>query len=90
MAVGKDMLYLYGGMMEVKDREITLEVTQDALEKIADESYSPDFGARPVKRYLQRHIETEIAQLIIGGELSDGQKVIVDAKDGRLEFSVNK
>lgn len=81
---------LKGIEKRLEDREITLEVTQDALEKIADESYSPDFGARPVKRYLQRHIETEIAQLIIGGELSDGQKVIVDAKDGRLEFSVNK
>lgn len=81
---------LKGIEKRLEDREITLEVTQDALENIADESYSPDFGARPVKRYLQRHIETEIAQLIIGGELSDGQKVIVDAKDGRLEFSVNK
>jgi len=66
------------------DREITLELTDAARDHIAHEAYSPDYGARPVKRYLQKYVETEIAAKIIRGEVVDGQHVVLDAEEGRL------
>ena len=66
------------------DRRITMAVTPAAKSLIADKSYTPTLGARPVKRYLQRFVETQIGKLIIGGELSDGQTVTVGASEDEL------
>ena len=72
------------------DRNITLDVSGEAKLLIADKSYTPIYGARPVKRYLQKNFETELGKLIIKGDLEDGQKVIVSVKNDKLEFeSVN-
>ena len=60
-------------------REITLEMTQAAKELVADEAYDPAYGARPVKRYIQAHIETEIAEMIIKGDVYDGCTICIDA-----------
>jgi ATP-dependent Clp protease ATP-binding subunit ClpB len=70
------------------DRNIKMDVTEAAKGLISDKSYAPAYGARPVKRYLQRFIETEIGKLIISGELKDGDSVRIDAKDGELKISV--
>lgn len=70
----------------LEDRDIGLELTEDAVKFIASESYSPDYGARPVKRYLQKHLETEIASMIISGQVSDGQTVIADSDGEKLVF----
>jgi ATP-dependent Clp protease ATP-binding subunit ClpB len=69
------------------DRNITLSVTDAAKELIADKSYTPIYGARPVKRYLQKNFETELGRLIISGKLMDGQTAKVDAANGELIFS---
>ena len=70
-------------------RDITLEMTDAAKDDIADEAYDPNYGARPVKRYIQSHIETEIAELIIKGEVTDGCKIRIDASpDEGLDFTV--
>ena len=70
-------------------RDITLEMTDEAKNDIADEAYDPNYGARPVKRYIQSHIETEIAELIIKGEVTDGSKIRIDASpDEGLKFTV--
>lgn len=61
------------------DRHIDLKVTDEAKEYIADSSYSPEYGARPVKRYLQKELETELGKMIIKDEVHDGSTVIVDA-----------
>ena len=71
----------------LEDRNITLNVTDAAKELIADKSYTPIYGARPVKRYLQKNFETELGRLIISGKLMDGQTAKVDAADGELIFS---
>ena len=71
------------------DRRITLEVTDSAKRYIADTAYSPAYGARPVKRYLQKHVETEIARMIIKGELNEMSLVKVDASDDRLVISAD-
>ena len=70
------------------ERDIKLELTDSAKELIARESYDPHFGARPVKRYLQKQVETQIAARIIKGEIADGDTVEIRDEGGRLEFAV--
>ncbi|WP_324824360.1 ATP-dependent chaperone ClpB [Sinanaerobacter sp. ZZT-01] len=71
---------------KLSERNIQLRLSSAAKRLIALESYSPLYGARPVKRYLQRHIETGLAAKLISGEVRDGDTVIVDEKDGKLVF----
>lgn len=68
------------------DRHITLTVTDKAKEFMADSAYTPEYGARPVKRYLQKELETELGKLIIKGDVSDGAHVLVDVKGSSLEI----
>ena len=65
-----------------------MTLTEAGIKQIAEDSYSPSFGARPVKRYLQKHLETEIASLIIAGKLYDDQEVVVDSDGEKLIFEV--
>ena len=69
------------------DREMTLEMTDAAKELIAKESYDPQYGARPIKRYLQKHVENELASMIIRGDLVDGGKVTIDSDGETLIFN---
>ena len=66
------------------DRRITIEATDAARTLIAENAYDPVYGARPLKRYLQREVETRVGRLIVGGEVTDGSRVQIDAHDGRL------
>ena len=66
------------------DRHINLNVTEKAKQFIADTAYSPVYGARPVKRYLQKFVETEIGKMIIKGELPDNSTIVIDVQDGKL------
>ncbi|MGO3720728.1 ATP-dependent Clp protease ATP-binding subunit [Microbacterium gubbeenense] len=72
-------------------RAVSLEVTPAALERIADEGYQPEYGARPLRRVIQREIDDRIADLFVSGELSDGGSVRVDADDDgiRVEAAVS-
>ena len=66
------------------DRRITLEVTDDAMHVLAHEGFDPAFGARPLKRVIQREISDRAANLILGGKVGDGDTVVVDAHDGQI------
>ena len=70
------------------DREITVTLTDEAKRFIAHASYTPSYGARPVKRYLQKYVETELAAMLIRGEVSDGQSVTVGSDGEKLTFTV--
>ena len=72
----------------LEERNIKLTLTEKGLRQIADDSYSPNYGARPVKRYLQKHVETKIASMIIEGTLTGDQEVIVDSDGKDLIFNV--
>ena len=65
----------------LKEKEITLTVTDKAKEHILEKSYKKEYGARPMRRYIERHIEDKLAQLIIAGELTGGMEAIADADD---------
>ncbi|MGI6777509.1 MAG: ATP-dependent chaperone ClpB [Acetivibrionales bacterium] len=69
------------------DRRITISVTDGAKQYIAEASYSPVYGARPVKRYLQRFVETRISKMIIKGELVENGEVVIDADNNGLVFA---
>ena len=70
----------------LRDRKIDLELTEEARSFIAREAYDPVYGARPLRRYLQTHIESMLARRIIGGELPEGKRVIVDVQNDELTF----
>ena len=71
----------------LREREITLELTDAAKKFIADESYDAAYGARPVKRFLQRNIETELAGELIRGTIMDGDTVLIDTDGQKLTFT---
>lgn len=73
----------------LEERDIKLVLTDQGKKFIAGEAYDPNYGARPVKRYLQKNIETELASMIIKGAVVDGNTVTIGAADGQLVFSVN-
>ena len=70
------------------ERGIDINLSYAAKELIQREAYTPAYGARPIKRYLQRHIETKIAEMIVRGEVMDDSVIKIDAVDGELKFEV--
>lgn len=66
------------------DREIKVELTKEAKEYVIANGYDPLYGARPLKRYLQKNVETLAARLILSDGLSAGNTILVDVKDGNL------
>jgi ATP-dependent Clp protease ATP-binding subunit ClpB len=78
---------LVGGLKgRLEDRKIELVLTDEAKAFIARAAYDPNFGARPLHRYIQAHLETPLAKLLIGGELAEGDIVTVDERDEALAF----
>ena len=73
--------------VRLHDRGITLELTDEALSLCAENGYDPVYGARPLKRYIQKTFETPIARAIIGGAVRDGGKIVISEKDGKFDFS---
>jgi ATP-dependent Clp protease ATP-binding subunit ClpB len=68
------------------DRRLTIEVTEAARELVAREGYDPVYGARPLRRYIQRTVETRIARAVIAGDIHDAATITIDARDGELEI----
>jgi ATP-dependent Clp protease ATP-binding subunit ClpC len=65
-------------------REVTLEVSQAAIDWLAEHGYEPEYGARPLRRLIQREVDDRIADLFVTGALGDGGVVALDARDGAL------
>ena len=68
------------------DRKISLKLSEAALDFLAEVGYDPVFGARPLKRAIQRELETQIAKSILRGEFHDGDTIFVDVENERLSF----
>jgi ATP-dependent Clp protease ATP-binding subunit ClpB len=66
------------------ERRITLQLTPAALELIANEGYDPTYGARPLKRVIQRRIQDPLAMAVLDGHFREGDTVVVDAEKGEL------
>ena len=68
----------------LKDKQLDLDITDAAKQAIVDASYDPSFGARPLKRYIQRNVETIVAKEILRGEVHQGDIIVIDAVGGEL------
>ncbi|MFY9345149.1 MAG: ATP-dependent chaperone ClpB [Planctomycetota bacterium] len=79
-------LLLAGLRARLADRRITVEVSDAAKTFLANQGYDPVYGARPLKRYLQRELETRIGRKLIAGEVPDGSVLRVDVADGALHI----
>lgn len=72
----------------LKEMDIKLSIDEKAKELILDKSYSIQYGARPVKRYIQKEIETKISRMLISGEITPGHKLTLTESEGKLEGKV--
>ena len=72
----------------LEDREISIELTQAAKDYIVEHGYDPVYGARPLKRYLQKNVETLAAKLILEGEVRAEDVILMDVIDGTLNASI--
>ncbi|MFY9399690.1 MAG: ATP-dependent chaperone ClpB [Desulfomonilia bacterium] len=72
------------------EREITFSLSEGAREFIAREGFDPVYGARPLKRFLQRELETRLGRALVAGRIMDGSRVRVEVKDGQLDFAVDQ
>ncbi len=72
----------------LSDRGISIELTERAKEWIAEKGFDPAFGARPLRRTVQRYVETPLARKVLAGEIGDGGRLTVDAVEGEIVFDI--
>jgi len=80
-------LQLQGLRERLAERKIDIQLSEAAKTFIADAAYDPVYGARPILRYLQHHVETPLAKQLIKGDLHDGHDVLIDVDNGNLTFT---
>ncbi|MCM3773907.1 MULTISPECIES: ATP-dependent protease ATP-binding subunit ClpC [Priestia] len=68
----------------LKEQEIDLELTKEAIDKIAEEGFDPEYGARPLRRAIQKHIEDRLSEELLKGVVQKGQKVTLDVDKGEF------
>lgn len=73
---------------KLNEKDIVMRVQDSAIEVILHDAYDPNYGARPLRRYIEKKIGTQISKMIISGELVDGQIVNITGADGKLVFHV--
>ncbi|MET9905503.1 ATP-dependent Clp protease ATP-binding subunit [Streptomyces sp. NPDC006476] len=69
---------------------ITTEFTAPAVDWLAERGFEPEYGARPLRRTIQREVDNHLSRLLLNGTIAEGSRVTVDVKDGRLEFLTDK
>ena len=72
------------------DRDLTITLTDEAKQYIVDHGYDPVYGARPLKRYMTKYVETLSAKLILSGDVSEGDIIEIDVRGGELIARVVK
>jgi ATP-dependent Clp protease ATP-binding subunit ClpB len=68
------------------EAKISLELTDGALEFLADAGFDPVYGARPLKRAIQRYVQDPLSMKILDGSITEGNRVLMDVKDGEVVF----
>nr|WP_298480252.1 ATP-dependent chaperone ClpB [uncultured Oribacterium sp.] len=72
----------------LQDKRLHIELSKDALDYILENAYEPGFGARPLKRYMQKHVETLAAKCILEDKVKEGDKIEIVLKNGELDAEV--
>ena len=70
------------------DKFITIKADKDAIEYIVDNSYDKEYGARPIRRYVQRNIETDLSKMLLENRIPNNSTVVIGVKDNKLEYIV--
>lgn len=91
----KDMSYIVDHIItnlniRLEDQHIKINVDQEVKEWIAQKAYEPQFGARPLKRFVQRQIETPLARMMIGQEMKEGTIIDVHLVEDEVKFEINE
>ncbi|HEY0487262.1 MAG TPA: ATP-dependent chaperone ClpB [Mycobacteriales bacterium] len=71
------------------DRRINVDITEDAKQFIAEQGFDPVYGARPLRRFISREVETRLGRALLGGDVQDGATVRVDARDGEVIVGIS-
>ena len=74
----------------LENKKISIAISPDAMEKLIEEGYSEEYGARPMKRTVQRRIEDRLSDEILAGHILNGERVTVEVLDGNLSFRSEK
>ena len=74
----------------LKEQKVSLKLTPAAIEVISKEGFDPEYGARPIRRALQKEIEDRLSELLLSGEIVPGSKVVVGAKKGKIQVKVTE
>ena len=74
----------------IADRELSIEVTDSAASYIVEHGYDPVYGARPLKRFLQKHVETLAGRMILGDEVHAGDVIVIDSDGSGLKALAKK
>ncbi len=82
-------IQLRGLQRRLQERKLTVTLTDGARDYLANKGYDPAFGARPLKRLIQREVQDPLAMKLLSGEIHDGDTVQVDAVDGALQFTTD-
>ena len=72
----------------IRDREVQVKLSDEAVDFIVEHGYEPTYGARPLKRYLQKHVETLAARLMLQDQTAMGDTIFIDVKDGDLSAKI--
>ena len=70
------------------DQELTVELSPAAKQFVIEGGYDPVYGARPLKRFVQKEVETSTAKLILGGQVSEGDTILLDVENGGLKAMI--
>jgi ATP-dependent Clp protease ATP-binding subunit ClpC len=69
-------------------QDVSMEISTAAIDWLADKGFQPEFGARPLRRTIQRELDNRLSRLLLATDLAPGQTVHVDVADGQLTFKV--
>ena len=72
----------------LRAQDIEVEVTEEALALLAEEGFDPEFGARPLRRTIQRRVDNDLSRMVLEGSLNPGDKVVIAEEDGNLTFEL--
>jgi ATP-dependent Clp protease ATP-binding subunit ClpC len=82
------LLYTLGGWLRAPHVEI--EFTDEAVEMLSREGFDPEYGARPLRRTIQRLVENELSRMLLSGDVEPGDRVTVHVAEGDLHFEVER